>query len=97
MLDVYNSLYEEFFAIPGFTGEKTADERFPGALRSYTVEAMMQDGKALQACTSHFLGQNFAHSCGIKFQGRDGQEHHAWTTSWGLSTRLMVAHDDLNS
>jgi prolyl-tRNA synthetase len=98
MLDVYNSLYEEFFAIPGFTGEKTADERFPGALRSYTVEAMMQDGKALQACTSHFLGQNFAHSCGIKFQGRDGQEHHAWTTSWGLSTRsmggLIMTHSD---
>ena len=98
MLDVYNDVYENFMAIPGFKGEKTADERFPGALRSYTIEAMMQDGKALQACTSHNLGQNFAHSCNIKFQGRDGQEHYAHTTSWGFSTRsiggLIMTHSD---
>lgn len=98
MLEVYNDMYENFMAIPGFKGEKTADERFPGALKSYTIEAMMQDGKALQACTSHNLGQNFAHSCGIKFQGRDGAEHFAHTTSWGLSTRsiggLIMTHAD---
>lgn len=98
MLEVYNDVYENFMAMPGFKGEKTSDERFPGALRSYTIEAMMQDGKALQACTSHNLGQNFAHSCGIKFQGRDGQEHFAHTTSWGFSTRsiggLIMSHSD---
>lgn len=98
MLGVYNDMYENFMAIPGFKGEKTADERFPGAIHSYTIEAMMQDGKALQACTSHNLGQNFAHSCNIKFQGRDGQEHLANTTSWGLSTRsiggLIMTHSD---
>jgi prolyl-tRNA synthetase len=98
MLEVYNDMYENFMAIPGFKGEKTADERFPGAVNSYTIEAMMQDGKALQACTSHNLGQNFAHSCNIKFQGRDGQEHFCHTTSWGLSTRsiggLIMTHAD---
>lgn len=98
MLEVYNDLYTNYMAVPGFMGEKTADERFPGAVKSYTIEAMMQDGKALQACTSHNLGQNFAHSCGIKFQGRDGAEHFAHTTSWGLSTRsiggLIMTHGD---
>lgn len=98
MLEVYNDMYVNHMAIPGIMGEKTADERFPGALRTYTIEAMMQDGKALQACTSHNLGQNFAHSCGIKFQGRDGNEHFAHTTSWGLSTRsiggLIMTHGD---
>lgn len=98
MLEVYNDLYANHMAIPGFMGEKTADERFPGADRSYTIEAMMQDGKALQACTSHNLGQNFAHSCNIKFQGRDRVEHFCHTTSWGLSTRsiggLIMTHAD---
>ncbi len=98
MLEVYNDLYENWLAMPGFKGEKSPEERFPGALRSYTVEAMMQDGKSLQACTSHNLGQNFAKSCNIKFQGRDGKEHLAWTTSWGLSTRsiggLIMTHGD---
>lgn len=98
MLEVYHDMYENFMAIPGFKGEKTADERFPGAVHSYTIEAMMQDGKSLQACTSHNLGQNFAHSCGIKYQGRDGAEHFAHTTSWGLSTRsiggLIMTHGD---
>jgi len=98
MLRVYNRLYEEFLAIPGVMGEKTPDERFPGADRSYTVEAMMQDGKALQACTSHNLGQHFSKSFNIQFQGRDGQIHLAHTTSWGLSTRsvggLIMTHSD---
>lgn len=98
MLDVYKRFYEQFMAIPGLPGEKTPDERFPGANNTYTYESMMQDGKALQSCTSHDLGQNFAHSCNIQFQGRDGQQHHAWTTSWGLSTRsmggLIMSHGD---
>lgn len=98
MIHVYNKMYTDFFAIYGEVGEKSDDERFPGAERSVTVEAMMQDGKALQACTSHYLGQNFAHSCGIKFQGRDGKEHFAHTTSWGFSTRsiggLIMSHGD---
>ncbi|MDY0028587.1 MAG: proline--tRNA ligase [Pseudobdellovibrionaceae bacterium] len=98
MLEVYRSLYTDFFAMSPFTGEKTADERFPGAVHTYTIESMMQDGKSLQAATSHNLGQNFAKSCGIKFQGRDGNEHFAHTTSWGLSTRsiggLIMTHGD---
>lgn len=98
MLEVYNDLYENWFAIPGFKGEKTPEERFPGAVSTYTIEAMMQDGKSLQACTSHDLGQTFSKSCNIKFQGRDGKEQFAWTTSWGLSTRsiggLIMTHGD---
>lgn len=98
MLGVYNDLYENYLAVPGFKGEKTADERFPGADHSFTIEAMMQDGKALQACTSHNLGQNFAKTFNIKFQGRDGKEQTAWTTSWGLSTRsiggVIMTHSD---
>ena len=98
MLEVYRDLYENELAIGGIPGEKTADERFPGAVRTFTIEAMMQDGKALQACTSHDLGQNFARSCDIRFQGEDGQSHLAYTTSWGLSTRsiggLIMSHAD---
>lgn len=98
MLEVYQKLYRDWMAIPGLPGEKTPDERFPGAVRTFTYESMMQDGKALQSCTSHDLGQNFAHSCNIQFQGRDGQMHHAYTTSWGLSTRsiggLIMTHGD---
>lgn len=98
MLKIYQRFYEEFMAIPGLPGEKTPEERFPGANNTYTYESMMQDGKALQSCTSHDLGQNFAHSCNIQFQGRDGQQHHAYTTSWGLSTRsvggLIMTHGD---
>ena len=89
MLDAYAEFIEGSLAVPVIKGEKTADERFPGADATFTVEAMMQDGKALQAGTSHDLGQNFAKSCQIKFQGRDGQEHYAYTTSWGISTRLI--------
>lgn len=89
MLEYYRKFAEDYLALPVITGEKTADERFPGAIATYTIEAMMQDGKALQAGTSHDLGQNFAKSIGIKFQGRDGEEEFAHTTSWGISTRLI--------
>lgn len=98
MLDAYADFAENTLALPVIKGEKTADERFPGAIMTYTIEAMMQDGKALQAGTSHDLGQNFAKSIGIKFQGRDGSEQYAHTTSWGISTRLIgamiMAHGD---
>jgi len=98
MLDVYREFMENCLALPVFAGEKTADERFPGAIATYTVEAMMQDGKALQAGTSHDLGQTFSKSANIKFQGRDGKEHFAHTTSWGVSTRtiggLIMTHGD---
>jgi prolyl-tRNA synthetase len=98
MLDIYKRLYVEFLAMPGLEGEKTADERFPGAIHTYTYESMMQDGKALQACTSHDLGDNFAKSFEIQFQGEDGNVHNAFTTSWGLSTRsvggLIMTHGD---
>lgn len=89
MLEAYRHFAEDYLALPVITGEKTADERFPGAIATYTIEAMMQDGKALQAGTSHDLGQNFSKSIGIKFQGRDGNEEFAYTTSWGISTRLI--------
>jgi prolyl-tRNA synthetase len=78
-------------AMPVIKGEKTADERFPGAVSTLTIEAMMQDRKALQAGTSHFLGQNFAKAQDITFQDQNGQEVFAWTTSWGVSTRLIGA------
>lgn len=98
MLEVYNDLYENWLAIPGIMGEKTADERFPGAIHTYTIEGMMQDGKALQTCTSHDLGQNFAKSFNIQYQGEDGQVHLAHTTSWGFTTRsvgtLIMVHSD---
>lgn len=91
MLDAYAEFAENALAIPVIKGEKTADERFPGAEMTTTIEAMMQDGKALQAGTSHYLGQNFAKGCGIKFQSREGTEEFAHTTSWGISTRLIGA------
>lgn len=98
MLDVYNDVYENHLAIGGIKGEKTSDERFPGADNSITIEAMMQDGKALQACTSHNLGQHFAKSFNIQYQGTDGQNHLCHTTSWGFSTRsvggLIMSHAD---
>ena len=89
MLDVYEEFLEKYLAIPVIKGEKTVEERFPGALNTYTVEAMMQDGKALQAGTSHFLGQNFAKASGIDFVDKNGDKVFAWTTSWGVSTRLI--------
>ncbi len=91
MLGVYAEFAEQYMAIPVIQGEKTAGERFPGAVRTYCIEAMMQDRKALQAGTSHFLGQNFAKASGIEFQDDKGQVVHAWTTSWGVSTRLIGA------
>lgn len=95
-------LYEEFahkeLALPVIAGEKSASERFPGALHTYTIEAMTQDRRALQAGTSHFLGQNFAKAFAIKYRDAQGQEELAWTTSWGLTTRLIgaliMAHAD---
>ncbi len=91
MLEVYREVVEEVMAIPVIPGEKSEGERFPGADRTITIEAMMQDGKALQSGTSHFLGQNFAKAADIKFQTREGGMEHAWTTSWGISTRLIGA------
>jgi prolyl-tRNA synthetase len=89
MLDIYARLAEEFLAMPVIKGRKTAAERFPGAVDTVCIEAMMQDCKALQAGTSHFLGQNFARASQIKFQSADETEEYVWTTSWGASTRLI--------
>jgi prolyl-tRNA synthetase len=89
MLDVYARLAEEVLAMPVIRGRKTAAERFPGAVDTLCIEAMMQDRKALQAGTSHFLGQNFARASQIKFQSPEEKEEYAWTTSWGASTRLI--------
>jgi len=91
MLDVYARFAEEVMAIPVIRGRKSESEKFPGAAETYCIEAMMQDGKALQSGTSHDLGQNFAKTYGIQFQGRDGQNQLAWSTSWGVSTRLVGA------
>ncbi len=91
MLDVYADFAENYMAVPVIKGEKTAGERFPGADMTLSIEAMMQDRKALQAGTSHFLGQNFAKAQEIKFQDQNGEVAYAWTTSWGVSTRLIGA------
>ena len=91
MLDVYATFAEDYMAMPVIRGEKTAAERFPGAVATYSIEAMMQDRKALQSGTSHFLGQNFARAQNIKYLGREEREEFAWTTSWGVSTRLVGA------
>lgn len=91
MLECYRRLSEEWMALPVLTGEKTERERFAGADRTYCIEAMMRDGKALQAGTSHFLGQNFAKAFDIQFQNQDGELDYAWQTSWGVSTRLVGA------
>jgi len=91
MLGVYRQVVEGAMRIPVVPGTKTPGERFPGADDTHTIEAMMQDGRALQAGTSHFLGQNFAKAAGIQFQDKDGQLKHAFTTSWGASTRLVGA------
>ncbi len=89
MLDVYTRLAQDFLAIPVIKGRKSASERFPGAVDTLSMEAMMQDRKALQAGTSHFLGQNFARASAIKFQSAQETEEYAWTVSWGASTRLI--------
>ncbi len=96
--DVYTDVLERVMAIPVYRGLKTDKEKFPGALRTYSIEAMMQDGKALQSGTSHNLGQNFARSFDIKYASQAGTEEYCWTTSWGVSTRLIgaliMAHSD---
>ncbi len=95
---VYEAFQREVLAVPTIPGEKTEHERFPGAINTYTVEAMVQDVKAIQAGTSHFLGQNFAKAQNMMFAGRTNEREYAWTTSWGVSTRmigtLIMAHSD---
>ncbi|MER2997317.1 proline--tRNA ligase [Pontibacter populi] len=98
MLEVYATFAEQYIALPVIRGIKTPNERFAGALETYCIEGMMQDGKALQAGTSHFLGQNFAKAFDVKFATKDGGLEYVWGTSWGVSTRLMgalvMAHSD---
>lgn len=100
MVNVYATFAEQFMALPVIKGAKSANERFAGALETYTIEAMMQDGKALQSGTSHFLGQNFAKAFDVRFATKEGTEDFVWATSWGVSTRLMgaliMAHSDDN-
>jgi prolyl-tRNA synthetase len=91
MLDVYSEFAETFMAVPVIKGVKTENERFAGADDTYCIEGMMQDGKALQMGTSHFLGQNFAKAFDVKFQSKEGKLEYVWATSWGVSTRLMGA------
>ncbi|MCH9660002.1 MAG: proline--tRNA ligase [Bacteroidetes bacterium] len=100
MMNVYADFVENYMAVPVVKGLKTESERFAGALETYCIEALMQDGKALQAGTSHFLGQNFAKAFDVKFADKEGKLDHVWATSWGVSTRLMGAlimtHSDDN-
>ena len=100
MLEVYRTFAEDFMAMPVVSGVKTASERFAGAVDTYCIEALMQDGKALQAGTSHFLGQNFAKAFDVTFQDKDGDHKLVWATSWGVSTRLIggliMTHSDDN-
>jgi prolyl-tRNA synthetase len=100
MLDVYANISEEYLAMPVIKGEKTESERFPGAVNTYCIEAMMQDKKAIQAGTSHFLGQHFSRGFNIKYLSAEGKEEFAFTTSWGVSTRilggLIMTHSDDN-
>jgi len=98
MLGVYATFAEEWIALPVLKGLKSPNERFAGAIETYCIEAMMQDGKALQSGTSHFLGQNFAKAFDVKFVNKENEQEYAWATSWGVSTRLMgaliMAHSD---
>ena len=98
ILNVYSTFAEEFMSLPVLKGVKSANERFAGAVETYCIEALMQDGKALQAGTSHFLGQNFAKAFDVKFLSKENKLKHVWATSWGVSTRLMgaliMAHSD---
>jgi len=100
IIDLYTDFAENFMALPVLKGVKSENERFAGALETYAIEALMQDGKALQAGTSHFLGQNFAKAFDVKFLDRSGKLEYVWATSWGVSTRLMgaliMAHSDDN-
>jgi prolyl-tRNA synthetase, family I len=98
MLNVYETFVRDHLAIPVIAGEKSESEKFPGAVQTLTIETMAQDRKAIQAGTSHFLGQNFARASGIQFQTRDGKQEFGWTTSWGMTTRmigtLIMTHGD---
>jgi prolyl-tRNA synthetase len=98
MIDIYARFAEEYMAMPVIRGRKTENERFAGADDTYTIEAMMQDGKALQAGTSHFLGQNFAKAFDVKFMNSENKQEYVWATSWGVSTRLIggliMTHSD---
>ena len=98
MINVYADFAENFMALPVIKGYKTENERFAGALDTYAIEALMQDGKALQAGTSHFLGQNFAKAFDVQFTDKTGKLDYVWATSWGVSTRmigaLIMAHSD---
>jgi prolyl-tRNA synthetase len=98
ILEIYERFTREHLAIPVFTGAKSESERFPGAVQTLTIEAMVQDRKAIQAGTSHFLGQNFSRASGIQFQNREGKQEFGWTTSWGMTTRMVgtmvMAHGD---
>lgn len=98
MLDIYSDVIENLLAIPVIKGKKTEKEKFAGAEDTYTVETLMHDGRALQAGTSHYFGQNFSKPFGIKFQNKEGKEEYAYQTSWGISTRLIgatiMAHGD---
>ena len=100
ILDLYVDFAENYMSMPVIKGDKTESEKFPGAINTYTFEAMMQDGKALQAGTSHFLGQNFARAFDVKYTTREGKEEYVWATSWGVTTRLIgaliMAHSDDN-
>ncbi|MFW6208468.1 MAG: proline--tRNA ligase, partial [Spirochaetota bacterium] len=91
MLEVYRRFVEEYMAVPVLTGRKTETEKFAGAINTYSIEAMMQDKRALQAGTSHFLGQNFAKAFDVTYQTKAGQLDYVWATSWGVSTRLIGA------
>src|SRR5437667_926402 len=98
MLEVYGRFVHDYLAVPIFSGEKSESERFPGAVQTLTIEAMVQDRKAIQAGTSHFLGQNFSRASGSQFQNRKGKQEFGWTTSWGMTTRMVgtmvMAHGD---
>lgn len=100
MIGVYKEFVEQYMGVPVIVGHKSENERFAGAEDTYTIEALMQDGKALQSGTSHFLGQNFAKAFDVQFANRDGKLEYVWATSWGVSTRLMgaliMAHSDNN-
>ena len=100
MLDIYREFAEDLLAVPVITGRKSPSERFAGAVETFTIEALMQDGRALQMGTSHFLGQNFAKAFDVKFLTREGKQEYVWATSWGVSTRLIGAlimtHSDDN-
>ena len=100
MIRVYAEFAEKWMAMPVIMGHKSETERFAGALDTLTIEAMMQDGKALQSGTSHFLGQNFAKAFDVQFTTKEGKQEYVWATSWGASTRLMgaliMSHSDDN-